>query len=94
MYPCPHAGDNEPKTKPVRAIQPLPALAHAPSTLSQPENSKYERIYESLSGEDNPYRGESLEIQKKFANNNLHKNFEAFLVGKGRRVPEFIKNIR
>jgi hypothetical protein len=59
-----------------------------------PEARHYDRVYEDLSKGNNPYREESLELQKKFVNSNFHKNFESFLLAHNRRVPEFIKNIR
>jgi hypothetical protein len=59
-----------------------------------PESKECNRIYERLNSEDNPYREQSLEIQKKLSSGNLHKNFESFLQGRNKRVPDFIKNIR
>lgn len=59
-----------------------------------PESKRYESIYENLTNDENPYRRQSLEIQKKFASNNFHKNYENFLLAHDKRVPEFIKNIR
>ena len=58
------------------------------------ESSKYSKVYENLNADSNPYKEECLTLQKKFANNNFHKNFEHFLEAHHKRIPEFIKNMR
>lgn len=39
------------------------------------ETTQYNEIYERLNSEDNPYRNEGMDIQKKLSSSNLHKNF-------------------
>jgi hypothetical protein len=39
------------------------------------ETKQYNEIYERLNSEDNPYRNEGIDIQKKLSSSNLHKNF-------------------
>lgn len=51
------------------------------------------KFYENLT-EKSPYQEELDKIHKKIMSNNLHKNFEQYLVATSKRVPEFIKKLR